>query len=772
MKLTYTPAPHYRTSQSTSGIMRDLTLCLLAVTLFSIIYYSAAWGASYGLRVVLLMVDSVVTAEAVDALWLKATKKDIKTGLLSSYSWVTAMILTLISTIDTGYFALCVATIIAVVFGKLVFGGFGQNIFNPAAFGEAIIMQSFSASKAADFTTSATPTTVMSSYGWMMSGSKFNEIVSQFGGLGKMLIGAYPSTIGSTCALLILACGVFMIMRRDIDWQLPVFYIGSVFVLTALIGAMHGAGLWYPLFQVLAGGVMFGGIFMVTDPVTSPMTLPGRIVFALGAAALTVIIRTKSNLADGVLYSILLMNMLTPAIDKMFDGSQIRDAKKFRNQVLIAGGCLLAVTLGVGTQVVGKTPAAAASEGSSASSTASAASTVAISSDFSEYEASCTESSNDGKTAVYACSAKGFGLLNGVDGESKNEATVTVDLNAKKVVSVEVTHFGDTEEVGDRATTEKALSQYAGKTASDSADLTTGATFTSKSIVAMVQAALNGGQPLASAAGSSTAAASTSGLSMKADYTDYDATCTQSSADGTTVVYACSAKGFGLLNGVDGESRNEANVTVDTAAGKITSIEVTHFGDTEEVGDRATTDKALAKYEGITADDSVDATTGATYTSKSIAAMAQAALNGGQAPAAGTAATAAATAASASEGGLSLSGDYAKYEAACTESSNDGTTAVYACSAKGFGLLNGVDGESKNEVNVTVDVASKSIKSIELVHFGDTEEVGDRATTDKALAKYEGVTLADSVDATTAATFTSSSIAAMAQAALNAVSGN
>jgi uncharacterized protein with FMN-binding domain len=75
-------------------------------------------------------------------------------------------------------------------------------------------------------------------------------------------------------------------------------------------------------------------------------------------------------------------------------------------------------------------------------------------------------------------------------------------------------------------------------------------------------------------------------------------------------------------------------------------------------------------------------------------------------------------------------------------------------------------------VNVTVDVASKSIKSIELVHFGDTEEVGDRATTDSALAKYEGVTLADSVDATTAATYTSTSIVAMAQAALNAVSGN
>ena len=151
MKLTFEPAPHYRSSQSTGGIMRELTLCLLAVSIFATVYYSTAYGANYGLRVVLMLVTASVSACCAEAIYFAMTKQDIKNGIMSSYPWVTAMILTLISSIDNSYYAIAVSTFIAIVFGKLVFGGFGQNIFNPAAFGEAILMNGFAASKNVDF---------------------------------------------------------------------------------------------------------------------------------------------------------------------------------------------------------------------------------------------------------------------------------------------------------------------------------------------------------------------------------------------------------------------------------------------------------------------------------------------------------------------------------------------------------------------------------------------------------------------------------------------
>ena len=359
MKLIYRPSPNYRSPQSTSGIMKDLTYCLIAVTVFSSLYYTMAFGPNLGLRVVLMMITSVVSALATEAIWCKVTKQEVIKGVLTSYGWVTAMILTLMSSIKVSYYALAVSTVVALVFGKLVFGGFGQNIFNPAAFGEAILMNTFAGSNRTDILTSATPAAAIKSYGWMPTGDTFSTMMTSkgFGGLGQMFVGWYPSAIGSTSALLILLCLVYLVYRKDIDWQASVFYIGTVFVLSLVIGLLHGQGIWYPIFQVLAGGVLFGGVFMLTDPVTSPVTILGRIIFAVGAACFTLIFRLRSNMPDGVLYSILLMNMLTPAIDKMLEGSQIKDIAKLKKRAIIAIACMALITIGVGA--IAKTQSAA-----------------------------------------------------------------------------------------------------------------------------------------------------------------------------------------------------------------------------------------------------------------------------------------------------------------------------------------------------------------------------------------------------------------------------
>jgi len=360
MKFSFKPSPNYRDSKSTTEIMLDLTLCLCAVLVFAAVYYASAYGIAYGVRVILMALIAVVTAMATEAVFYKVTgSKDIKHDVLRSYGWVTALIMVLISKISVSYYAMIISVIVAIVFGKLVFGGFGQNIFNPAAFGEAIIMNSFAASTSADFVTGATPLTTIKSSGWAASSDVLSGVVSKFGGFGSFLLGGYASVIGSTCAIVIILCFLFLAWQKDIDWKIPLVYLVSVFVMSLIVGLIKGSGFTFALINLLCGGVLFCGVFMLTDPVTNPVSIPGRVVFAFCAACLTLIIRWKSNLPDGALYSILLMNMLTPAIDKAFDGSQIKDEKKIAKRVYIICAIVAVITLAIGGTMTNSSDSAA-----------------------------------------------------------------------------------------------------------------------------------------------------------------------------------------------------------------------------------------------------------------------------------------------------------------------------------------------------------------------------------------------------------------------------
>lgn len=477
MKFSFKPSPNYRTEQTTSGIMLDLTACLAAVTIFAAVYYGVAFGAAYGIRVILMTAAAVITAFVSEAVYFKITgSKDIKYDITHSYGWVTAMILVLITRLDVSIYAVVIATVICIIFGKLVFGGFGQNIFNPAAFGEAIIMTSFAASKAAQVTadvfTGATPVAEYASNGWVITGAEKSA------GIANLILGSYPSVIGGSCALLLLLCGAFMLYRRDIDWHLSVFYLVYILVFSLIAGLFIGNPLQFAIVNLLSGGVIFGAVFMMTDPVTTPITIPGRMIFAAACAALTLIIRWKANLPDGVLFSILLMNMLTPAIDKMVNGNQIKDAVKIRNKVLISTAFCALIAIGTGALL--KPAEASAEEAAPAAEPAAEGGLQDM--DFSANEAECTEQ-GDG---VYACKALGYAGQSG-EGEA-NEALITIKDG--KVVSVEMTAVNDTPGISDSAVSESALAAYAG--ADLSSDIETGATasFTEGSIKAMVQAAL------------------------------------------------------------------------------------------------------------------------------------------------------------------------------------------------------------------------------------------------------------------------------------------
>lgn len=501
MKFTFKPSPNYRDKQSTQSIMIELMIGLLVVFAFGAFYYYSEFGVNYAIRAVLLLLTANVAAFLTEAVWYACCKKNVMKEISASFPAITATILTLMVSINTSYYALAVSTVIAILFGKLVFGGFGQNIFNPAAVGRAVLMTSFAGLVVADFATGATPTGAYASAGWIStSQAAFDTFAANFGGMSNLFVGMYPGAIGETSALVIILVGIYLSIRKVIDWRVPVTFVVTMFVLTFMVGAMHGQGLYYPIFHLISGGALFGAVFMMTDPVTNPTSAPGRIIFAMGCAILTVVIRIKANLPEGVLFSILIMNMLTPAIERLTDGKQIAMVKKNLLSMAIVlivgfvsvGLCALAIEpkevnaeVGNGGSADGKDVPAL-----------SLGNPVSLGEDFARFDAQ-VESNENGVVTV---KVKGYGLIDpeGHAGESgidygRNAFEITIDTSVNKIQSIKNTAFGDTPGFGDKATSQEYLDTFndLDTTSLDQEiDTVTGSTWTSKSVIAAVQAAI------------------------------------------------------------------------------------------------------------------------------------------------------------------------------------------------------------------------------------------------------------------------------------------
>ncbi|MDO5089584.1 MAG: RnfABCDGE type electron transport complex subunit D [Leptotrichiaceae bacterium] len=307
--------PNYRNILSTQEIMIYLTITLLIVSAVSVGYYFTL-GADYGIKAVLMIGVSLISAYLCEASYFYMLKeKDILKAVNRSFPYVTAILFALILPIGTPYYVVISGSIFSILIGKLIFGGFGQNIFNPALIGRVFVMMSYGdkltavlPSKSVDAASSATPTTVLSGTNW--SGT---VDVS----LSNLFMGFYKGSIGETFALLIIILGIFLAVKKVLDWRLPVFYIGTSFIIAFVTALVHGLSPFsFALVQIGIGGLIFGGVFMLTDPVTSPSSPYGKIIFAIGAAFFTMLLRYRSNMPEGVLYSILIMNMLTPMIDR------------------------------------------------------------------------------------------------------------------------------------------------------------------------------------------------------------------------------------------------------------------------------------------------------------------------------------------------------------------------------------------------------------------------------------------------------------------------
>ena len=313
LKLIATSNPHIRSNETTQTIMRDVVVAMLPALVFACV--------RFGARALALTAVSVVACVFWEWLYRKLMKKHQTVGDLSAV--VTGMLLAFVSPVTMPYWMAVVGAFFAIIIVKQLFGGIGKNFVNPALAGRAFLVGSYAgvmttwvdpaACKAplmgstADIVTAATP------MAYLKVGD-MEGLVSQYS-VSDMFIGMCGGSMGEVSALALLVGGAYLIYRKVIGWQIPVAYIGTVAVLSFLF-PKTGSGIEFMLYSVFGGGLFLGAIFMATDYVTSPVTKKGQLIFGIGCGLFTVLIRYFGSYNEGVCYSIMVMNLLVPLIEK------------------------------------------------------------------------------------------------------------------------------------------------------------------------------------------------------------------------------------------------------------------------------------------------------------------------------------------------------------------------------------------------------------------------------------------------------------------------
>jgi Na+-translocating ferredoxin:NAD+ oxidoreductase subunit D len=293
-------SPHIRSGESTKRIMMDVAIALLPA-LFAGIWF-------FGLRALLLTIVAVVFAVASEIAMQKIMKRPVTAGDFSAV--VTGLLIAFNVPATLPLWMVAIGSIFAIVIVKQCFGGVGHNFVNPALAARAVLLASWPVDMTSwvqpgvDVVTTATPLAII----------KGTEAVNQaLPSLMDLFIGNVGGCIGETSALALLIGGLYLLYRRVINYRIPVVYISTVGVLAFVFS---GFNLSYVPFHILAGGLLLGAIFMATDYSSSPMTAKGQVIFAIGCGLLTAVIRFYGGYPEGVSYSILLMNITTPLIDR------------------------------------------------------------------------------------------------------------------------------------------------------------------------------------------------------------------------------------------------------------------------------------------------------------------------------------------------------------------------------------------------------------------------------------------------------------------------
>lgn len=292
MKFTISPAPHIKSEETTSKIMRSVFIALLP---------AGVWGVyKFGIHTAYVILTSVVSCiliEFISQKFIFRTNITITngsaalTGLLMAYCLPPGIAL----------WQVAVGSFFAIFIAKECFGGLGFNIFNPALIGRAVLLTSFPNAMTtwqADGITRATPLGILK-----------EKLTEQLPSYMDLFMGNIPGSVGEVSKFLLILGVIFLLYRGIITWHIPVVYIATVAVLSIPFKQD-------PVFQILSGGLVLGAFFMATDYVTSPMFSRGKIIFGFGCGLLTVLIRNLGAYPEGVCYSILIMNIMVPLIDR------------------------------------------------------------------------------------------------------------------------------------------------------------------------------------------------------------------------------------------------------------------------------------------------------------------------------------------------------------------------------------------------------------------------------------------------------------------------
>lgn len=311
-------SPHIRTNQTVERIMYDVIIALLPALLFSIYFF--------GIRALIVTITSVITCILSEYFLNKFMKKE--NTHFDGSAIITGILFAFVAPASIPIKYAIIGSFISISLGKIVFGGLGHNIFNPALVGRVFLMIAYPVAMTTwplvegytgasqyintDGVTGATALALM---------KKGESLVGLFQNpTWDMFWGKMGGSLGETSALALLLGGIYLVYKKHIDYRVPL----TIFVTVGTIALIFNQN---PIYHILSGGLVLGAFFMATDMVTTPYTKTGKIIFALGVAVITMIIRLKGSYPEGVAFSILIMNGVTPLINKYIKPKRFSEVK-------------------------------------------------------------------------------------------------------------------------------------------------------------------------------------------------------------------------------------------------------------------------------------------------------------------------------------------------------------------------------------------------------------------------------------------------------------
>ncbi|MBT8108979.1 MAG: RnfABCDGE type electron transport complex subunit D [Gammaproteobacteria bacterium] len=319
-KLLLFHAPILRQDMTTPGVMRDVIYALLPATAAGLWYF--------GLSAAIVIVASIFGAVLAEWMFTPGARRG--SSLLDGSGVLTGLLLGLTLPPGLPMWMAFLGGFVGIALGKVIWGGIGHNLFNPALLGRAFLLATFPIAMTTwvapladggffsvyssnlawpfmqapvDATTAATPLGLM----------KFQQEVTP---LTELAFGKIGGSLGETSGVLLILGGIYLYIRRDLDWRIPVSILLTVAVFSAVLILFDAERFPTPLFSIFSGGLLLGAIYMATDPVSSPTTPRGTWIFGIGIGVLVILIRVFGGLPEGVMYAILLMNAATPLIDR------------------------------------------------------------------------------------------------------------------------------------------------------------------------------------------------------------------------------------------------------------------------------------------------------------------------------------------------------------------------------------------------------------------------------------------------------------------------